>query len=550
MEQADKRAQTVLERFDKRKVNRAGWEGYWQEICENVLPSAAGNFFTRDRTRGDKRTDKILDVTAVKGLERFAAAVEHMLTPRTSTWHRLRASNPDLMRKLRVQRWFEEVTKILFAYRYSARANFASQVHECYIGLGALGTASIYIEEPRERGIPGLRYRAQHLGSTLFEENYQGVIDTAYRQLWLTARQAEQQFGRENLPEKIQKALKDQDEGKGDHTQEFEFIHCIRPREEGDDAKFGEEDMEFSSIYVSREGPKVVRTGGYFTFPLPVSRYVTAPHELYGRSPAMMALGSVKTLYEQKKTVLKAGHRAVDPVLLAHDDGIVDSFSLKPGAINYGGISADGRKLIQPLDTAARPDMGVELMELERNDINDIFLVSLFQVLTEAPNMTATEVLERVREKGALLAPTMGRQQSEFLGPMIDRELDILGRQGVLPPMPGELIEARGEYEVEYDSPLSRALRAEEASGFLRYVEFGGMYAQLTNDPSFLDQIDPEVAGPELAWILNVPASWRRTPESLEEVRAQRAQQQQVQTMIEAAPAAAGVMKAAQGANG
>ena len=40
------------------------------------------------------------------------------------------------------------------------------------------------------------------------------------------------------------------------------------------------------------------------------------------------------------------------------------------------------------------------------------------------PQMTATEVIERTNEKGILLAPTIGRQQSEYLGPMIERELD------------------------------------------------------------------------------------------------------------------------------
>ena len=36
--------------------------------------------------------------------------------------------------------------------------------------------------------------------------------------------------------------------------------------------------------------------GGYRTFPYAISRYVTAPGETYGRSPAMLALPSIKTL--------------------------------------------------------------------------------------------------------------------------------------------------------------------------------------------------------------------------------------------------------------
>jgi len=56
---------------------------------------------------------------------------------------------------------------------------------------------------------------------------------------------------------------------------------------------------------------------GYQTFPYAISRYVVAPGELYGRSPAMLVLPSLKVLNEEKKTVLKQGQRVVDPVLLA-----------------------------------------------------------------------------------------------------------------------------------------------------------------------------------------------------------------------------------------
>jgi hypothetical protein len=157
--------------------------------------------------------------------------------------------------------------------------------------------------------------------------------------------------------------------------------------------------------------------------------------------------------------------------------------------------------------------------------------------------MTATEVLERAREKGALLSPTMGRQQSEMLGPMIERELDLLTQQGLLPELPPALIEAEGEYEIEYDSPLSRSQRSEEAAGWLRTLEAAIAYANTTQDISVLDQFDIDVIYPALAEINAVPASWMRGQEAVDQMRQQRSQQQEMQQMVEAAPAAAGVMK-------
>jgi hypothetical protein len=69
--------------------------------------------------------------------------------------------------------------------------------------------------------------------------------------------------------------------------------------------------------------------------------------------------------------------------------------------------------------------------------------------------MTAAEALLRVQEKAALLAPTMGRQQSEFLGPMVERELDLRDQMGWLPPMPAVLKEAGGLIDFDYSSPLN-----------------------------------------------------------------------------------------------
>ena len=184
------------------------------------------------------------------------------------------------------------------------------------------------------------------------------------------------------------------------------------------------------------------------------------------------------------------------------------------------------------------------MMEMERHAINDAFLVTLFQILIETPTMTATEVLERAREKGALLSPTMGRQQSEDLGVMTEREIDLMEMQGELPPFTPAMIEAQGEWEIEYDSPLSRAQRAEEAEGFLRTFEVATAYANSTQDFSALDYFNKDVIFPQLASINAVPESWMNDPKQVQAIRDQRAQTQAVQGAIEAAPAAAGVIKA------
>jgi hypothetical protein len=191
---------------------------------------------------------------------------------------------------------------------------------------------------------------------------------------------------------------------------------------------------------------------------------------------------------------------------------------------------------------------GKEMMDEEKAAINDAFLVNLFQILTESPEMTATEVMERVREKGILLAPTVGRQQSEYLGPMIEREIDILSRQGMLPPMPPALKAIKGDYKIVYDSPISRTQKAENASGALRTIESLTQVAQATGNQEVMDYINWDLAAPQIADIYGTPAAWINSPQDIAAKRAARQHQQTVQTMIQAAPAMAGMMKNGQGA--
>lgn len=534
-------ADEIIREHQQISGDRGNFESHWLEISERMLPSHKNLFQSNglnNGSKGDKRNEYIFDSTACIALNRFAAILDSLLTPRNQTWHRIMASDDLLNRDRQVRLWFDEVNRILFKHRYAPSANFSSQNQQNYKSLGAYGTGSIFIDELNSRQDKGLRYRNIHLSEIFFMENHQGIVDKAHRYFSMTARQALQMWGKDTVPESIATAAI------SSPTREFYFIHCVKPRIDGyDSSKKDFRGMEYASYYVSIEGKKLLREGGYTSFPYAISRYEQTSGEVYGRSPAMDVLPAVKTLNEQKKTLLKQGHRAVDPVLLVHDDGILDSFSLKPGAINYGGVSAEGRALVQALPVG-NPMVGKDLMDDERSVINDAFLINIFQILTESPQMTATEVLERSKEKGILLAPTIGRQQSEYLGPMIEREIDILTNLNLLPPMPRLLREAAGNYQIMYDSPLSRAQRAEEASGLMRTIETALQVVNVTQNPEPLDHFDWDKIIPEIGEIQAVPARWMRAQKEIDGIRQGRAEQAQAQQAIQAAPSAAAMIKA------
>jgi hypothetical protein len=417
------------------------------------------------------------------------------------------------------------VTGALFRARYSPGANFASQAHETYMSLGAFGSGAIFVDDWLGRG---LRYRAISLAELYFAENFQGVVDTVHRRFELTARQAVRQFGLEALPEAIRTAAEREPERR------FDFLHCVQPREDADWSRHDWRGMAYASRYVAYEGRTLVREAGYRTMRYAVSRYVTAPREVYGRSPAMTVLADIKTVNEMQKTLLRTGQLVAEPPILLTEDGALGPFKLRPGGLNYGALASDGTVLAQPFSVGANLPITLEMIERQRRVLNDAFLVSLFQILVDQPQMTATEAMLRAQEKGALLAPTMGRQQSEMLGPLIQAEIDILAQAGVLPPAPEALLAHGGDVAIEYVSPLVRAQRADEGVGILRTLEQATALAQF--DPDALLAIRADETVRALGEINGMPVRLMRPPDEVEAMRRARLEGDQLRQVLDAAP--------------
>lgn len=516
----------IFAQFGRLKQSRGVWESHWEEIAERVLPRSAE--FTGKREQGDKRTHKLYDATAVLALERFAAAVESLLSPRGATWHTVRSTNPELNRDDDVKMWFDQVNTALFHHRYSPKANFASQMHEGYMSLGAFGTAGLFVDQAPVKGI---MYRAVHLADIYILENQHGIIDTIFRKFEVRARNVVNMFDESRISTDVKKLAREKPETL------VPILHVVQPRTDRDPALRTRTNMPWMSAYFEYDTKEMIDEGGFTTNPYIVSRYNTGPRETYGRSPAMVILPEIKMINEMSKTVIRAGQKVVDPPLLVADEGVIFPINTNPGKTTFARMDGRNQAPIQPLFTGARVDIGFEMMEQRRRVINDAFLVTLFQILVETPTMTATEVLQRAQEKGALLAPTIGRQQTELLGPLIEREFDILDSQGLIPPMPDLLLEAGDEYEIEYVSPLTRAMKAEEGVGILRTLEMVQPIAAV--DPGVMDNFDTDQIALILAETNGAPRAIMRSQDKVAEIRGGRQQQEQMQTAMAATPVAA-----------
>jgi len=253
----------------------------------------------------------------------------------------------------------------------------------------------------------------------------------------------------------------------------------------------------------------------------------------------MNALSDTKVLSKMSEITLRAAQKQVDPPLLVPDDGFMLPIRTVPGGLNF--YRSGTRDRIEPLNIGANQPLGLSMEEQRRDAIRQAFYVDQL-IMSQGPQMTATEVLQRTEEKMRLLGPVLGRLQAELLQPLISRCWNIMLRNKQLPEAPSYV--ANDRVEVEYVSPLAKAQRQSEVQGVVRMIEMMQPIASM--DPTALDHIDVDGLARHVIKVLGIPATVIRSDIEVMMLREQRAQQQQQQAeMQQAAMAAEAAGKAA-----
>jgi len=516
----------IKKRVDALASDRGTWEVNWQEILDYVMPRKAD--VVTLRTKGEKRTEVLFDSTAITANNLLAASLQGTLTSPSLPWFSIKLRDEQLNENRAVQLWLEDTARRM--YDTFNKTNFNTEVHEMYLDLCSIGTGALFVEEGNN-GFEkdGIHFNTLHIAEYYIQENINGKVDTLYRKYKLTARQAVQEFGEKNVGEKIIQAAKEKPD------QKFNFIHAVEPTEDYKRATGkSATKLPFHSCHVCEEDKMVVRTGGYNEFPYLVPRWSKATGEIFGRSPSYNALPDIKTLNKAVEIGLKAWAKAIDPPLLVQDDGVIGRVRTTPAGITV--VRHDGA--IKPLQIGSN----WQITDLKENQLRTAIRQAYYSdqlQLQEGPQMTATEVQVRYELMQRLLGPTLGRFQSEFLNPLIDRVFGIMYRAGALLPEP-QIIRG-SEMDVEYVGPLARSQRMEEAVAIERLYQLAMNIAQV--DPAIMDNINHDQAIRLRGKLLGVPKTVLRGSDEVDEMRNQRAEQQQQMAMAQQQQAQAQAMK-------
>lgn len=517
---------------------RVNFDSLNQEIAEYVLPDHA-TFTSRDRAQGEKRTQRQYDATAPLEAARHAAAVFSLACPNSQEWDGLAATDPALNERDDVQQYFDDVMEVVRAERYATGSNFGEQILDCFRMGGVFGTSPFYVAD-RLGG--GLRYRCIPTAETYLNVDSWGDVCRLDRKFKLTAKAALEEFG-EGVSQVIKDAVT------REPMRKFEFLHVIMKNPDRKPGYLDGRGMAWVSYEIEMAGKIMLRQGGFSSWPAPVYRYGKAPDEWYGRGWACDVLAEIKMVNRMQRTMVRQAEKAADPPLLAFDDGTLGfgddgsghTPSLGAGDIHWGGMSADGKALVSGLYTGADLSKGMERIAAGQRVIKDAALTSLFQILLDNPKYTATEYLGRMQEKAQLIGPMVGRSVSTFLGQVVEREIEILNRQGRLPPLPRVLARAGGQYQVQFNSPLMRLMKLSEVQASQTWVNSLVPFLQVR--PDLADMVEWEEMMRGSGHTMGVPAKYIADREKIEAGRQAKAKQAAMQQVVAAAGPLSGALK-------
>jgi len=528
----------ILDLYGELKSRADNIASHRQEVANVMMPRRAG-FAGEDSPDGDRLNDEIFDSTPQQAARGLGSALGTMLRPEGQQWFFIRAEQPEINGTDDAEAWFDEAeTRMTRRAFDNPKSRFRQAMGEADIDLVVFGENTVFAGLNEFKN--GMMYQTQHLKDVFKIVNANGQVDGVIRKKMMTARQARQFFG--SNAEKSQ-VVKETTQTEKHDNEKFEFIHVVMPRADGKISGFSIS-LPYSSIWIEVSKKDLIEESGFHEFPFIVARFDTTAGEDHGRGPGMVALPDANMLQAMDESILISAQKAVEPPILAPDDGSFNAANTFPGGISYFDAELAkemGRMPIQALDSNARIDIGLEMQQDRREQVRNAFFKNVLALPVDGPQMTATEVIARNQEFLRELGGVFGRLESDYIAPMVERTFNVMLRNGAFPPIP-EVLQGQN-IRFEYESPIKKTRQQVEAASARQWKDDLILMAEIK--PEVLDLINADEYARFQADANAVPLKIMNNDEQTEAIRKQRAEaEQQAQQLQEGLALAEGGEKA------
>ena len=509
---ADDRAVELLAIFDREWNNSesANFRNIYQEVADVMFPRE--NQISTTRSPGATIGREIIEITGLTASIDNVAGLSINLFPPGDKFYNVLMSDDRLNKIDAVKRKLGQMTEI--SHEKRANSNFMLQANETIRSLATLGTGCMFSDY-----IPGvgLNYTDYDIGTYVFLENDLGLVDTVMLKFPFTAKQAFQKW-----EDKAGKTVLEHIKDAKRHSEIFEFIWIVQPRDLAKQQGDEKTAMPFESMFVSRKDNVVVEEGGFPEFPFQVPRWTKSSGEKWGRGIGTVVVGVVNGLQTEKGDLIECGNLHNNP-----PKEILQSFEgevrVSPGDLNF--VTEKGT--IRAIEQNALGNFVItkDILEMDKEDVRKAFFLDAFNQLEQlkGDRRNELEIRARLAEGLRKLVTPVSRIQTEWLTGLVIRDIMLLLRNGELGDLPPEMQDK--PFKIEYVGRLALELQSAQSTGWLRWVQEGADIESVV--PGTLDNVNIDSGYRRRGITLGVSVDDMASEDEIKEKRDARALKEQ-----------------------
>jgi len=493
----------------------------WHAIADfsgyGEVPGLSYNAQNRKRPR----MRQLIDSHPILSFRTVQAGMYSGLSSPNRPWFDFKFADPELNEYQAAREWLDEFQHLIYAM-FDA-SNFYQVARQNYGAMARFGPAAGMMTEHPLSVAPCL---ALGIGSFWFGLNDAFNVDTLLRECPMTVDQVVKRFvgrpgGRYDWSA-VSRIVKE----KWDRSDYGHIVQCKQLIEPG------ARDAWDSSIWDCNDDRQaaILEAKRYSEQPFWAPRWDTRDGGTsnYGRGVGHDALADMRELAMQAKRKRELTDLLAKPPTV----GPARDLDMRPGAHTSVADMSSGVS-VQPIYTPN--PMAIAQVKEDIRDIKDaidrLTYADLFMAITNMPGVqprNVEELLKRDEEKLTQIGPVVEMVNDDMLPVAVERMIGIARRGNLIPEAPEEL-QGR-ELKVEFVSVLAMAQKMLGLSTTERVVGFVGSLGSIFG-PQVLDKIDPDAIIDDYAERANLPAKAIRDRATVEQLRADRAQAQQMEQL-------------------
>lgn len=525
------------------------WKPRHQDLVDFFQPGR-GRFELAQQNKGQRKDEHVVNDTGIDSENKLASAMDTGITSPAREWFRLTTSDPTLNEDTDVRDQLHDWQDVLF--QLLGKSNFYQANRNLYLDLIGPATGLMFIEEdPEDR----IRFIHCPIGTYRLAVDARGRVCKVIRRFSMTVRQIVEQFctapdGSIDLSIVSQRVRSAWEMDQKDSVW-IDLLHVVEKRTARQHGKIDAKNKAWASCWLEYSGPEstsnadememgLLKESGYDEQPFVAPRWSVVGEDAYGRgSPGWQSLGDCKALQAMEKGSAKLVAKIIDPPM-NHPDALRNASTL-PGAKN--AIPQNSAVKVEP--SVMIPPAAVEVTANEKrvleHRVQRAHFADLLLVISNderAQPQTAEEVRAKKEERLLQLGGVFARYADEALKIVINRVLQIAQRLGLIRPPPE--LASRIDLRVEFENPLVTAQRTIQIASVDRLIAMAANLRAIGRTDA-LDLLDVDEIMQSSADMLGVKPALLLSPDKVQKLRAQRAQQQATvqngNAMVQAAPA-------------